>query len=210
MESTWDRTVAVARIATVNARMDSNIHMSEDRDMVAAALARAPGAFAALVSRHEKLVWHVIYRMVQHPEETRDLSQEAFLRVHRQLGQFRFESALGTWIGRIAFSVACRHLRRQRIPLDDSGDDVSAAERVSDDFDLNAAMADAQLLQRMIQAIEALPPLQRTVITLYHLDEIGVAQVALITGLAEGTVKSHLFRARMRLRQQLQHLMGET
>jgi RNA polymerase sigma-70 factor (ECF subfamily) len=61
----------------------------------------------------------------------------------------------------------------------------------------------------MSAAIEALPPLQRTLITLYHLDELGIAEVARIADMPAGTVKSHLFRARLRLRQQLESLAGE-
>ena len=56
--------------------------MSEDEELVKAVLARAPGAFERLVARHQKLVWHMVYRMVQHPEDARELSQEVFLRVY--------------------------------------------------------------------------------------------------------------------------------
>ncbi len=177
--------------------------------MVAAVLSRRPGAFEALVSRHQKLVWHLVQRMVRQPEETRELCQEVFLRVHQQLHQFRFESALGTWIGRIAFSIANRHLQRRRLPVaDDPEQGAPLVERVADDFDLEAACADAQLLEHMSAAVDALPPLQRTLITLYHLDELSVAEVARITDLPAGTVKSHLFRARLRLKQQLDTLVG--
>ncbi len=181
-----------------------------DRDLVGAAVARTPGAFETLVSRHQKLVWHLVHRMVQRPEETRELCQEAFLVVHRQLHRFRFESTLATWIGRIAFSVANRHLQRKRLPMvEDDGAVEALVERVSDGFDLERACADHQLLQRMSDAIETLPPLQRTVVTLFHLDELGIADVARITGLPSGTIKSHLFRARLRLRQQLQSMTGD-
>jgi RNA polymerase sigma-70 factor (ECF subfamily) len=62
-----------------------------------------------------------------------------------------------------------------------------------------------QLLQ---QAIDKLPTLQRTLVTLYHLDEMGVGEIATVTGLPEGTVKNYLFRARSRLRQQLETKLG--
>ncbi len=183
---------------------------ASDRDIVAAAVARTPGAFEALVSRHQKLVWHLVHRMVQRPEETRELCQEVFLLVHRQLHRFRFESTLATWIGRIAFSVANRHMQRKRLPMvEDDGMVEALVERVGDGFDLERACADHQLLERMSEAIQALPPLQRTIITLFHLDDLGIADVARITGLPSGTIKSHLFRARLRLRQQLQSMTGD-
>lgn len=186
--------------------------MSEDQDLVTAVLAHAPGAFERLVARHQKLVWHMVYRMVQHSEDARELCQDVFLRVHERLHQYRFESALSTWIGRVAFSVASRHLQRKKLPMvEPAGDDDdggSAWERVSDGFDLESACADSEMMALLAAAIEKLPTLQRTLVTLYHLEEMGIAEIAGITDLPEGTVKNYLFRARSRLRQQLEVRMG--
>lgn len=185
--------------------------MTEDQQLVAAALAQAPGAFARLVERYQKLVWHLVYRMVPDSEQTRDLSQDVFLQVHRQLHQFRFDSALGTWIGSIAFSVASRHLRRRTLLLDDAADPADVVlERDGRAFDLAEACADAELLQRMHSAIDELPPLQRTVVALHYLEEQSIAEIAQITDMPEGTIKSHLFRARLRLRQQLESLQDQS
>lgn len=184
----------------------------DDRPLVEAVLAKRPGAFERLVEQHQKLAWHIVYRMVQHPEDTRELCQEVFLRVYRQLEQFRFESALSTWIGRVAYSIATRHLQRRRLPLveaDDSDTGEPAMNRIGDDFDLEAAFADAELMAALAGAMTDLPPIQRTLVTLYHLDELGIAEIASITGLPEGTVKNYLFRARLRLRKRLEQLIGE-
>ncbi len=184
--------------------------MSEDQELVTAVIARTPGAFERLIARHQALVWHVVYRMVKHPEDARELCQDVFLRVHQRLHQYRFESALSTWIGRVAFSVASRHLQKKRLPLaepaiDDEGD---LFDDIGDGFDLEAACADRETMQHLNAAIEALPPLQRTLVTLYHLDELGIAEIGCITGLPEGTVKNYLFRARRRLRRQLETRLG--
>jgi RNA polymerase sigma factor (sigma-70 family) len=182
-----------------------------DRLLVAAVLAGNPGAFETLVRGHQRLCWHIINRMVRHPDDTRELCQDTFLRVHRYLHQYRFESALKTWIGQVAYSVARRHLERRRIPLAEPAGDqdpMSVVEQVADGFDLEAASADAELGAVLHAEIEALPPLQRTVLTLYHLDEVPIAEIARITGLAAGTIKSHLFRCRARLRGRLQARLG--
>ena len=184
---------------------------AEDRELVTAVLARAPGAFERLVARHQKLVWHLVYRMVQHPEDARDLSQEVFLRVYQRLGQYRFESALATWIGRVAFSVSTRHLQRRKLPIVEAGadDDTGAAwEQVGDGFDLEAACADHELMGLLGAAIERLPAIQRTLVTLYHVDELPIGEIAAITGLPEGTIKNYLFRARAKLRQVLEPKIG--
>lgn len=185
--------------------------MSEDQELVKAVLARTPGAFERLVARHQNLVWHLVYRMVQHPEDARELSQDVFFRVHERLHQYRFESALSTWIGRVAFSVASRHMQKKKLPMVEPSadeDGVAPWEQVSDGFDLESACADGELMQLLGAAIEKLPPLQRTLVTLYHLDEMPVGEIASVTGLPEGTVKNYLFRARSRLRQLLEVKLG--
>lgn len=182
-----------------------------DRPLVEAVLANAPGAFERLVREHQALCWHIIYRMVRHPEDARELCQDTFLRVHQSLRQYRYESALKSWIGRIAYTAALRHLERKRIALVDPVTDEDASsftENIGDGFDLEAAYADSEIAAHLHAAIEALPPLQRTLLTLYHLDELPISEIANITGLAVGTIKSHLFRSRLRLREWLEAAHG--
>ena len=182
----------------------------DSRALVDAVLGNAPGAFEQLVRDYQGLCWHIIQRMVRHPEDTRELCQEAFLRVHRNLHQYRFDAPLKSWIGQVAYSVARRHLERRRIPLAEAvGDDgASLLDNIGDGFDLEAATVDDESARNLHVAIEALPPLQRTLLTLYHLEEVSIAEIAGITGLAEGTIKSHLFRSRKRLREVLAPRMG--
>lgn len=181
-----------------------------DHALVDAVLANRPGAFERLVREHQGLCWHIIQRMVRNPEDTRELCQDTFLRVHQCLHQYRGESALKSWIGRVAYTIALRHLQHKRIPLAEAHDDDGAplVETVADDFDLEAAWADAETAQQLHRAVEALPPLQRTVLTLYYLEENTIPEIAHITGLASGTIKSHLFRSRLRLREALETRTG--
>lgn len=182
-----------------------------DCALVEAVLADVPGAFEQLVSDYQKLCWHVIDRMVRHPDDTRELCQETFLRIHRTLRQYRGESALKSWIAQIAYSVAVRHLQRARLPIALIGDDedaLSLIERLGDGFDLESAVAERQIHGFLHAAIDALPPLQRTVLTLYHLEELSIGEIAQVTGIAEGTLKSHLFRSRKRLRDLLTARIG--
>ncbi|TYT26125.1 sigma-70 family RNA polymerase sigma factor [Luteimonas viscosa] len=182
-----------------------------DRVLVEAVLAGAPGAFERLVREYQGLCWHVIDRMVRHPEDTRELCQEAFLRVHQALHQYRGESALKSWIAQVAYSVAKRHLEKKRIPLADmpGGEDGwSLVENVGDGFDLEGATSDGEAVALLQAAIDRLPPLQRTLLTLYHLEELPIGEISRVTGLAEGTIKSHLFRSRRQLRGLLEPTVG--
>ncbi|URL58539.1 sigma-70 family RNA polymerase sigma factor [Luteibacter flocculans] len=191
--------------------LDSLDALEADRALVSAVLAREPWAFNQLVRQYQGLVWHVVDRMVRHPDDTRELCQDVFLRVHRSVHQYRGESALKSWIAQVAYSVALRHLERKRIPImEEVGDDDASpmAERVADGFDLEAAMVNEESARHLHAAMAALPPLQRTLLTLYHLEEMPIGDMALVTGLAEGTIKSHLFRSRKRLRAILETRMG--
>ena len=175
---------------------------TDEHSRVRAVLDRNPGAFEALVRDYQKLCWHIVFRMVRDPEDARDLCQETFLRVHRQLHQFRFECPLKSWIGRIAYSIALRHLERRRAApvthLDDEGNSV--VDQLADEsFDLEAASGDEQLAARLREGVHALPAVPRTLVTLYHLDDLPISEIATITGMGEGTIKSHLFRARATL-----------
>jgi RNA polymerase sigma-70 factor (ECF subfamily) len=184
-----------------------------DRALVDAVLAQTPGAFERLVSEYQKLCWHVVDRMVRHPDDTRELCQEAFLRIHQTLHQYRGESALKSWVAQVAYSVAKRHLERKRIPIvedwpDDDG--PTLAERVGADLDLEASASEGERRAHLHAAVATLPPLQRTLLTLYHLEEIPIGDIARVTGLAEGTIKSHLFRSRKLLRGILESRLGES
>ncbi|MEO8017012.1 MAG: sigma-70 family RNA polymerase sigma factor [Pseudomonadota bacterium] len=179
---------------------------NDEYALVQAVLSREACAFEELVRLYQRLCWHITYRMVRDPDEARDLCQETFLRVHRQLHQFRFECPLKSWIGRIAYSIALRHLERRRqmpavsIDVADLPDDETPIAAV----DLEAGWADEELVSRVRAGVDALPPIPRTLLTLFHLEEMPVAEIALITGMSEGTIKSHLFRGRLRLKDWLQ------
>lgn len=186
--------------------------MNPDRVLVDAVLARRAGAFERLVAEHQGLCWHIIQRLVRHPEDTRELCQDAFLRVYQYLHQFRYESSLKSWIGRVAYAVALRHLEKKQVPLVDTARDEECDPLMQegDGFDLESAWSDAELRGHLHAAIDALPPLPRMLLTLYHLDELAIPEIAQISGLPPGTIKSHLFRSRLRLREVLQTRLGET
>ncbi|KZC42150.1 MULTISPECIES: RNA polymerase sigma factor [Rhodanobacter] len=187
-----------------------DIRSDPDRELVDAVLANRPGAFERLVREYQGLCWHIIQRMVRNPEDARELCQDTFLRVHQCLHQYRGESALKSWIGRVAYTIALRHLQHKRIALVEPGadNDFALVENLGDGFDLEAACADAETARHLHAAIEALPPLQRTLLTLYYLEETTIPEIAQITGLASGTIKSHLFRSRLRLRGALEARTG--
>jgi RNA polymerase sigma-70 factor (ECF subfamily) len=165
------------------------------------------GSFEELVASYQGLCWHIIYRMVKDPEISRELCQETFLRVYQKLHQYRQQRALKGWIGRIAYTIALRYLQRRSVPVESVGaGDEAGVEQVAGDFNLEQASIDAELLAHLRTQIESLAPVPRTLLSLYHLEELSIDEIAAITGMSAGTIKSHLFRARLRLRAALERL----
>lgn len=177
-----------------------------DRELVEAILAGRAGSFERLVGRYQGLCWHIVLRMVRDREDAQDVLQDSFLRIYRNLHQFRYQSALQTWVAQVSYSVAVRYLERKRIPLERYASDAkrqSALEAIPDGADVEASSADDQMVGMLLASMKDLPPVQRTLLTLYHLDELPIAEIATITNLNESTIKSHLFRARKWLRSRL-------
>lgn len=164
-------------------------------------------AFKLLVKQHEKLVRHMVNRLISNPAEAEDVCQEVFIKVYRYLGNFKFQSKLSTWVARIAYSTAINQLRKE-------GGKRSLTDDISD-YEHHHATAETpeSLLHKkdtaafVQQEIAKLPVNYRTVLTLYHLNEFSYQEIEEITGLPEGTVKSYLFRARKLLKERLQRHM---
>jgi RNA polymerase sigma factor (sigma-70 family) len=179
-----------------------------DRELVSRVLAGDRDAFRDLVQAHQRLVSHVVFRIVRDPRDREEVCQDVFIRVYQKLDQFAHESALGTWIARIAYRLSLNHLERRRIPL---YDDLRPEETGGASVDqLPAAWASpldeaegAQLRAFVRARVDELPVQYRTVVTLYHLEEMAVGEIAAVMDLPEGTVKSHLFRARRMLKEKL-------
>jgi RNA polymerase sigma factor (sigma-70 family) len=202
----------VLRLDVSNGQMTDDAPPMSDRALVEAVLAGAPGAFERLVREHQAVCWHIVLKLVRHPEDARDLCQDVFLRVHRYLHQYRHDSSLKTWVGRVAYTCALRHLERRRLPLELelAGDEGAAQiDAIDSGEDVHARASQAQI-DAIVQAqMRRLPPIQNLLLTLYHLDELTIPEITAMTGLPSGTVKSHLSRARARLRDGLAITLGE-
>ena len=191
-----------------NGQMEANNPAwQDDLALARRALAGNAPAFVSIVQAHQRLVWHMAWRMLQHRQEAEDCSQEVFLQVHRSLHQYRGDSALGTWIGRIAFSVALRMAQKRKLRLDIPNDfePELVFEHHGSGEDVQAAHAESEQLNALHAAIEQLPSLPRTVLSLHYREGLQIAEIARMLDCPEGTVKSHLNRGRNRLKSALAH-----
>jgi RNA polymerase sigma factor (sigma-70 family) len=186
----------------------NNPAWQKDLELAQRVLAGNAQAFVQIVNEYQRLVWHIAWRMLQQRQEAEDCSQEVFLRVHQNLKQYRGESALGTWIGRVAFSVALRMAQKRKLRLDIPSDfePELAFEHISSGEDVQSAHAESEQLQALYCAIEQLPSLPRTVLSLHYREGLSITDIASMLDCPEGTVKSHLNRGRNRLKSALAHM----
>ncbi|WP_341835607.1 RNA polymerase sigma factor [Chitinophaga pollutisoli] len=173
-----------------------------EKELVQLVLQGDVAAFRLIVERTEKLVLHIISGLVSSREDQQDLAQDTYLKAFHHLRNFQYESKLSTWIGRIAYNTCISHLRKKRIKISISDEAAPGMEPESgnDPFTMLSSREVSVALQRAIQTLQ---PLHCTLITLFHQDALGIAEIAQITGLPEGTVKSYLYRARRELQKYL-------
>jgi len=167
-------------------------------------------ACVELVNEHQRMVYQLGLHLLGDRDEALDLSQEVFLRVFRTIGRFRGQSALRTWIYRIVINQARnrqrwwkRRHRSEQVSLDEHleqfGDVSAPVENATPD----RVFGQKELASRIWQALERLPFEQRTAIILREIDGLRYDEIAFSLGVAVGTVKSRLTRAREALRAQL-------
>jgi RNA polymerase sigma-70 factor (ECF subfamily) len=172
--------------------------------------ARDEDACAELVAEHQRMVYQLSLNILSDHNEALDLSQEVFLRVFRTIHSFRGQSALRTWIYRIVVNQARnrqrwwrRRHRAQQISLDehirDHGEFPAPGDRGSPD----RALGQKLLAERIRTALDRLPFDQRTALVLREIDGLSYEEIGFSLGIAVGTVKSRLARARDALRGQL-------
>jgi len=166
-------------------------------------------ACAELVATHQRMVYGLAFNLLGDRDEALDLSQEVFLRVFRTLSSFRGQSAVRTWIYRIVINQVRnrqrwwrRRHRNDLVSLDEHlrqyGDMESKRDVLPDRL-----LASKETAARIWQALERLPFDQRTALVLREIDGLRYEEIAFSLGVAVGTVKSRLTRARQALRAEL-------
>jgi RNA polymerase sigma-70 factor (ECF subfamily) len=165
--------------------------------------------FEILMRQHAPKVVGLATRLLGDRSEAEDLAQEAFLRLHRALPEFRGESSIGTWLYRTTTRLAIDHLRREKLRrklffFRQHEDDPDPLETVSDPrSNPGRDLHTRQAMTRLRQAMQKLSARQRTVFVLRHHEGLPLQEIATLLGLETGTVKIHLHRAVTTLRAEL-------
>ena len=183
-----------------------------DGELVARWQSGDESAFEALVRRHEQRVFRLLYRMMGNREDAEDVTQEAFLSLHRHGHRFRREARFSTFVYRVAANAALnrrRALGRNRNRMNqlkvsqEAGFDLPPAPRGPEE-----AATGAEAQRRVQSALLELPEDLRVAVLLYDIEGQSYQEVARVLGIPEGTVKSRIHRARNALRELLRSYVG--
>ncbi|HEY7826564.1 MAG TPA: sigma-70 family RNA polymerase sigma factor [Candidatus Acidoferrales bacterium] len=193
------------------------VKASEEKSLVLSAQAGDRLAFEELVRRYDREVLRLATNLVHRPEDARDIYQEGFLRVYRNLHRFRFECSFYTWLYRIVTNVALDHLRRRNTRREDQAPVSEDAESGTRDFfdrqpEMRAAAnPEKALLGRELGvhirgALRRLSPRERMVFEMKHFQGMRLRAIGDMLGTSEETVKNSLFRATRKLRASLNEM----
>jgi RNA polymerase sigma-70 factor (ECF subfamily) len=194
---------------------------AEDRVLIERAQAGDREAFEALVHRYDRDVLRLALKVLKRPDDARDVYQEAFLKIYKNLGRFRFECSFYTWIYRIVTNVCLDQLRRKSSRPEDQAP-ASSSQGMSDNLptDFFERQQDSgpesnpekqfmgrEIGQRISAAVNQLTPRERMVFEMKHYQGLKLRDIGEALGTTEETVKNSLFRATRKLRVQLEGLL---
>jgi RNA polymerase sigma-70 factor, ECF subfamily len=197
-----------------DARQAAAVKLAEEQELIRKAQAGDRLAFEDLVRRYDRDVLRLALNLVHRSEDARDIYQESFLRVYRNLHRFRFECSFYTWLYRIVTNVALDQLRRKTSRREDQAPMIEETEGSTRDFfdrqpELRAAanpersLLGQELGEHISAALKRLSPRERTVFEMKHYHGLKLRAIGDLLGTSEETVKNSLFRATRKLRASL-------
>jgi len=189
---------------------------TDDLTLVRRARSGDQRAFSMLVERYQKKVYAVALAMVKDAEEALDVSQEAFVKVHRYLDRFKGDSSFYTWLYRITTNTCIDVLRRRGVTSSDSLEyddtvqvDLAEANLGALGSQLEASPARTvlrrELAEKLEEALQQLPEKHRAILVLRELEGMSYEDLARTLDIPKGTVMSRLFHARSKV----QHLLSD-
>lgn len=191
---------------------------ADDKTLVTRCHAGDQEAFKELVQRYQRKVYGIAFGMLHNAEDAMDVTQEAFIRVHRYLDRFKGSSSFFTWLYRITVNLCIDHLRRegkaQTVDYDDavSHANQQEAEQLrpwSLDMNPSSAMDRKELREMIDKALELLSPNHRAVILMREVEGLSYKEMSEVMRCSKGTIMSRLFHARRRMQSALSEVMAE-
>lgn len=184
----------------------------DEASLIRAAQQGDQDAFATLVQAYDQNVLRIAMNLLRSPEEAKDVYQEAFLRVYRNLHNFRFDCSFPTWLYRIVTNICLDHLRKRKVRkeesavVDTASGEYSVLETVEErrpDNDPQRRLLTGELRNRIQRALAALTPRERIVFEMRHFQGLRLRAIGDSLGTTEEAAKNCLFRATQKMRSAL-------
>jgi RNA polymerase sigma-70 factor (ECF subfamily) len=191
---------------------DNGIAMTrdEERRLIRRAQAGHADAFRDLVDAYKDRLFAFVWRMVRNHHEAEDLAQGAFVRAYESLASYSETYAFSTWLFTIAYRLTLNHLRKKRAISGGVELELHAAPVSEDASARVASTEDARRLKESIwAAVDQLSPPQRSAVLLFYCEEMSCQEIGVVLGMPAVTVKSHLHRAREKLKDLLADQQAE-
>ncbi len=176
----------------------------DERQLVYKAQQGDTSAFEKLLIRYEQYVYNLALRMLGDPVDAEDLAQQAFVRAWRGLSNFRGQAKFSTWLYRIVANLCFSRLPQMKTELVMLIPDDEALFLPDERQEVEPGLLNEELRQVLHKAIQQLPESYRLLVTLRHLQEMSYEEIAQVTGMPLGTVKTGIFRARRQLKEALE------
>jgi RNA polymerase sigma-70 factor (ECF subfamily) len=182
---------------------------ADDPALLRRARAGDEAAFGTLMQAHYESTFRLVYAMVRNEHDARDVCQEIWLTVWKQLPGFRGDAKFSTWLHPIAVRRAIDHLRKRRrwfdrfLPFGLEDDTVESVPEPATQEDSRGHAEQTERTERLNQALALLPAKQRAVLALREIQGLSYDEIARVTGIPTGTVMSRLYHARRLLAQKL-------
>jgi RNA polymerase sigma-70 factor (ECF subfamily) len=189
----------------------------EDDALVEQARNGSKAAFHTLFQKYHRRAFAVALGVLKRPEDAMDVVQDAFIKVHKNIGAFQGTSSFYTWLYRIVMNLAIDHVRRTRrvvewgddVPLHEAAGDRALVPKVEDE-NPSRTLVRRELSDKIRQALDALPEYHRAVILLREVEGMSYEEMAEVLEVPKGTIMSRLFHARRKMQDQLQpYLEGD-
>jgi RNA polymerase sigma factor (sigma-70 family) len=169
---------------------------SDDKDIIESFISGNKSAFNYIILKYQKKIYWLIRKFVLDHDDADDLTQEVFLKLYKSLGDFRGESALYTYIYKIAVNYSLNHIKKNKVQSAQKKDMDSEVYKIKSNEPLSDEVFDNKINSKMIHdAINKLPEQQRAVFNLRFYEEMAYDEIAVILGTSVGGLKANYFHA---------------
>ena len=184
--------------------------MTDEKLLIDRARNGDTAAFRQLVERSKGTTYHLAYDLTGNRHDAEDLAQEAYIRAYRGLAGFRGEAKWSSWLHRITLNTFLDQKRSDRHDTVEYDDEIEAPRAAANAAPGPQERAEAEAIRRHVEgALDRLSPAERSVFVLRHYHDRPLKEIGEALGIAEGTVKVHLFRAVRKMQKHLEFYRNE-